>query len=401
MATVNLILYKSKKLKNGKHPIVLRITKNRKRKYVSLGYACTPDQWDEDREEFTTDFPKHKQRNRVLTKELFRAEDILDEFLDDGKDFTLEDFRAKYVGVKPADVFEYFDEVLESLREEGRIKTAESYKGVKGALKNFHNKPLLFNEINYAFLVKFEKHHRNKGSKDTSIGVYMRTLRAIINRAIKDKKCKAKHYPFKEYKISKLSKATKKRAIKLDDIEKIIDFEPAPNTTQYLSKHLFLFSFYNMGMNLKDMVLLKWENVVDGRLEFKRSKTGKDFSIKIMTPVRKILRFYKRHHKGSEYIFPILDKTHKTPTSIQTRIESAMKTYNKHLKIIAEEMGIESHITSYVARHSWATILKRQGVSTSMISEMMGHSTEAVTQSYLDSFENEALDKVNELLLRK
>jgi len=187
MATVNLILYKSKKLKDEKHPVVLRITKNRKRKYITLGYACTPDQWDEEREEFNKTFPKYKQRNRVLTKELFRAEDILDEFLDDGKDFSLEEFRAKYVGVKPVDVFEYFDEVLESLRKEGRIKTADSYKGVKGALKNFYNKPLLFNEINYSFLVKFEQHHRRKGSKDTSIGVYMRTLRAIINRAIKDK----------------------------------------------------------------------------------------------------------------------------------------------------------------------------------------------------------------------
>ena len=124
-----------------------------------------------------------------------------------------------------------------------------------------------------------------------------------------------------------------------------------------------------------------------------------DFSIKVLAPVKEILDFYKKHNRKSEYIFPILDKSYKTEKSIRQRIKSGQKKFNAHLKLIAEQVGIEERLTSYVARHSWATIMKRDGISTSMIFEMMGHSTEKVTQSYLDSFENDAMDKANELLL--
>ena len=225
MASVNIILFKSKLLKDGTHPIVLRITKNRKRKYISLGYNCTPEQWNEDAGQFNTKFPSYKKRNRILTKELFKAEDILDEFLDDEKDFTLEDFRIKYIGVKPVDVFEYFDELIDRLIKSNRLGTAESYSGTKKAIWNFYSRKLKFNEVDYAFLIKFENHCRGKGNKDTTIGVYMRTFRAVINSAIKEKKCKESHYPFKEYKISKLDSTTKKRAIKKVDIEKMASFK--------------------------------------------------------------------------------------------------------------------------------------------------------------------------------
>lgn len=118
-----------------------------------------------------------------------------------------------------------------------------------------------------------------------------------------------------------------------------------------------------------------------------------------MPPVLEILNFYKEHNRGNLYIFPILDESYKTPTQIHNRIKRALKTYNGHLKIVAEQVGISSTLTSYVSRHSWATILKRKGVSTSVISEGLGHSNEGVTQTYLDSFENETLDSINELLL--
>ena len=95
--------------------------------------------------------------------------------------------------------------------------------------------------------------------------MYMRTIRAVFNRAIKEKVCKADYYPFKEYQISQLNMTTKKRALSMEDIEKVFSFEPDPDTKQLRSKQIFMFSFYNMGMNFKDIALLEWSNIYDGR----------------------------------------------------------------------------------------------------------------------------------------
>lgn len=154
-----------------------------------------------------------------------------------------------------------------------------------------------------------------------------------------------------------------------------------------------------MGMNFSDMAKLKWNNIQEGRIIYKRSKTGKLFTIKILPPVQEILDQYKDHNKNSDYIFPILMRNHQTPIQIKNRLKSGLRTLNKHLKNIGESVGIKKKLTSYVARHTWAIVMKKSGISTTIISEGLGHSNENITQVYLDSFENETLDKANELLL--
>lgn len=396
MATLSVILYKSKTLKDGTHPIVLRITKDRKRKYISLGYSATIEEWDETNNQFNRKRSNYKQKNKALLKILFRAEEILDGFNGDMIDFTFEQFKEKLIGVKAQKVYPYIETRIEQLKKEGRIKYAHSHRDTRNALKSFHPNELSFSEITPLFLSKFEIHLRNKPCKDTTIGVFMRTLRAIINQAIKERKCPKKDYPFTEYKISKLDMSTKKRAISKESIDKVFTFVPNPNSKQELSMDMFVFSFYSMGMNFKDMALLKWTNIVNGRIVFKRAKTKKSFSIKILPLVQEVLDKYS---SNKEYIFPIIEQQHKTTTAIYNRMEAGLKTYNKHLKIIAEQVGINEKLTSYVSRHSWATVLKKKGVSTSLISEMMGHSSEKVTKAYLDSFGNDTLDKANEALL--
>ena len=130
----------------------------------------------------------------------------------------------------------------------------------------------------------------------------MRTLRALINRAIKEEICKPVYYPFKKYKISDLNHTTQKRAISKKEIDLIFQHEPEPNTTQLHSKFLFMFSFYAMGMNFKDMSLLKWTDIRNDRISYKRSKTGKNFSIKLLPPMLEILEHQRKHNKGNPYL---------------------------------------------------------------------------------------------------
>ena len=400
MAQLKIILFTSKELKDGTSPIMLRLTKNRKRKYFALGYSCEKDQWDEENGLFKKNFPNSKRRNRILVKELFRAEDVLDRLVDLGKEFTLDDFRNEYIGVKSKDVFLYFDKIIDELKKNGKIGNANAYQDSKRALSNFHkNKSLNFNEVDYPFLKKFENDFLQRGVKPNSISVYMRTLRALFNKAIKEKQCRESDYPFKEYTITHLKNETAKRAISKEEIQLIKNYEPPTGNQQEDSKNYFLFSYYAMGMNFTDMAKLKWSDISDGRINYIRSKTGKGYSIKILPPAQEILRFYNKFNPNNSYVFPILNDSIITPERIKHTITIAIRLTNKHLKKIGQVVGIEKPLTTYVARHSWATVMKRSGVSTTIISEGMGHKSESITQVYLDSFENSTLDKANENIL--
>lgn len=400
MALAKIVLYTSKKLKDGSHPIMLRITHKGKRNYFKLGYSCAPKQWDKESSQFNSQFPKYRSRNRFLQESLFRAEDCIESQKIRHKEFSIEAFRESFVGIESKDVFQYFDEQIKRMKATGKIGNANIYKDSRNAIANYHKaKTLPFNEVDYSFLIKFEEYLRQRGALDNSISVYMRTFRALYNKAIKEKQCPADCYPFKEYQISKLKNQPSRKALSREEIDKVIAYEPEPNTKQDLSKHLFLFSFYTRGMNFTDIVKLTWENISDGRINYIRSKNGKRFSIKILPPVQEILELYRSLGSKQRYIFPVLDKSHKTPEQIKNRIKSGLKRANMHLKTIAESVGIEKTLTFYIARHSYALALKKSGIAIAVISETLGHDSEKVTKHYLESFENDVLDRADEVLL--
>lgn len=403
MATIKILLFKSKKLKKDKHPVMLRVTKERSRKYFSTGHACTPSQWVEDDEiggRFNSTFPNFRNKNKALRKLYWKVDEIIADLEAIGEDWTLQDFGTKLRGIKPVEVFQYFEEVIGRLDATGKIGNANAYRDAKNALLKFNsNKPLQFKTINFGFLTKFEEYLRGKGAMNSTISVYLRTLRALINRAIKEKKCRKEDYPFDEYRISKLKSETFKVALSKEELRRFLQFEPDPNTKQQLSKHLFLFSFFTRGMNFSDIAKLKWENIVDGRIIYHRSKTSKLFSVKINPEIEEIINFYRHHNKDNTYIFPILDLSYSTPTEVKNRIKSGLKRLNKHLKIISNKLEFEKRLTSNLARHSWARLQKKRGTPMSVISEGMGHTSERTTQIYLESFGDEVLDGVNEGLL--
>ena len=153
-------------------------------------------------------------------------------------------------------------------------------------------------------------------------------------------------------------------------------------------------------MNFTDIAFLKWENLDSNRLKYIRAKTGKTYNIGLLEPAIEILNYYEQFKKSkTNYVFPILNDTHKTATQIDNRIAKMNKAINKQLKDIAKKTNIDFKLTTYVARHSYATIMKRGGISTSIISESLGHGNEKTTQVYLDSFENNVLDEASKTIL--
>jgi len=224
----------------------------------------------------------------------------------------------------------------------------------------------------------------------------MRTLRAIYNRAIKENLVSLEAYPFKNYTIKTVE--TQRRALHEDDFIRFKSIELSESLQK--ARDLFLASFYMRGMNFIDIAYLKFENIEGDfeRIRYRRNKTGKHFSIKISPPLKALfLKYLESPYQKDAYIFPIIN-SELPKDQYYEAIRNSRYRLNKKLKIIAGVLGIES-FTIYAARHTYATMGKRKGVPTAVIQESLGHKTEAITQTYLNSFENKVVDEYDELIM--
>ena len=406
--SVEAICFNYRPKKDNTYPIMLRLTKSGKRKYVSLGVSVKEENWD-----FNKNIPKRNCPNRdtilsVIEKRTAEYRAQINEFMVENKDYTLETLvqRAES-SVRNMTVGNYLDLFISQLAKENRIGYAESFKGLKSSLLLYcKSLDIKFSAIDNQWLKGYELHLKKEGKARNTIGIRFRSLRALYNKAIADEVVKKDYYPFDTFRVSQFHEQTKKRAIKREDIKRIIDLD-LRTITNYrspyleLGRDLFVFSYLSCGINLADMARIRYADIFNGRLQYHRKKTNKLITCKLQEPALKIIEKYRKEKVTPEdYIFPILDrKVHKTETQIRDKIRKANKATNKALHKIEEKLGLPIELTTYVARHSFATVLKRSGVSVSIISESLGHSSEKVTQIYLDSFDNEQIDNAMQNLL--
>lgn len=401
-ATIKIVL-QERKFEEGDHPVVLRVVKNRKKKEISLGLRCFENQFEN--QEFTKNYPDHDIHNDLLLAHRSKARKIIREFQLEEHDFTLEEFEKKFRGerknsnTKTTKVIEFFDKIIAETIEVGRIETARAYKESKNALFKYAGSKITFNEITPLFLEKFERYLRENGNATGGVAFKMREIRTIYNKAISEKVASQELYPFREYKISKLKPESNKRALTSIEIKKIIDLDLSENPHLIDTYNYFLFSFFTRGMNFVDIMKLKWIYINNGRISYTRSKTKVPFDIEILEPVQNILDYYASKSNKTDYVFPILNRNDMTPMQIENRKKKVLQKTNKDLKEIAKLVGIKKRLTTYVARHSFATILKKKGSSVEKISELMGHSNVNVTMTYLKEFDSETLDMENRKLL--
>lgn len=403
MASIKIIL-RDKATKEGMYPVVLRIIKDRKSKLISIGLECTKKDWDEENNQFKKTQANHIQRNRLLLKHKDRALKIIDEFSMEEVDFTLDQFEEKFRGLEPnkITVLEFWNDVISDLIKSGKAGNAKALNETKNSLFNFHKKNnLMFKEITPGFLEKYEVYLRENNNSDGGVAFKMRELRSIYNKALIKKVVDEKYYPFKVYKISKLKVGNIKKALSRDEIRLIENIDESKYPSLAEAKRIFMFSYYCRGINYFDIMQLKWSNISENRISYIRSKTKGRFSIEILPPVQEILSFYKNTFLDTGYVFPILLSENMTATQIQNRKHKKLKKFNSDLKKIAKIVGIDKPLSSYVARHSYATNLKQLGVSTDRISQSMGHKNLAITTAYLKDFEDDVIDRENEKLLQE
>ena len=399
-ATANLLCYRSKSLSNGEHPIMLRVCKGGKKKYISLGISVNPKFWDFEKNKPKRNCPNREQLIKVINEQEQKyAEQIL-EFSVEKREYTPTTLIEAIVPVQKArTVGELFNEYIAQLKDEGRLGYALSVQQVCNSLLKYKGHlDIYFSEIDVNWLKAYESWLRCCKLADNTIGIRFRTLRAVYNLALAEGLVKADCYPFKKYKVSKLHKETAKRAITKEQVKQVIDYDVSgARFYKRLAVDMFAFSYLMGGINFTDMAFLTDKNVEGGRLVYVRQKTKKLIMLPLQEKAVEIMNRYRSSQR--KFIFPILDERERTLRQIRNRIYDVLDNVNGYLKEIGKELGVELKISSYVARHSYATVLKRSGVSTSVISESLGHSSERVTQIYLDSFENKQLNDAMKNLL--
>lgn len=371
---------------------MLRVTKDRKRKYVSLGISVNPDHWDFSKNQPKADCPNREYIELLIADKLKEYSSKIIELKATNQEFTsttlIEKVCVNRVNRKTAG--DLFREHIDSLTASGRKSYALSIKQLYNSLIEFNGHlDIPFAEMDIVWLRRYEAFLRRKGLAENTIGIRFRTLRSIYNVAIEEDAVSAELYPFKKLKVSKLHQDTAKRSLSKEDIERVLSYK---STNRYMRFpiDIFAFTYYCGGINFVDIAHLTKDNIVDGRLIYKRQKTKK--LIKIPLQPQAIALIEKYSGDDSQYLFPILSDYHQTDIQQANRIHKVISKVNERLKQIGNALNLPITLTTYVARHSQATVMKRAGVSTAVIREIMGHSSERVTQIYLDSFDNEQVD---------
>ncbi|MCT4644786.1 MAG: site-specific integrase [Carboxylicivirga sp.] len=392
--------------KDGTYAIKLRITYDREQKYFPLGKFLTKEDWKI--------LKSGKHRNKELKElkiHLSGIENKAVKIIDKMEHFTFAEFLNLFNG-KPqnkSSVIEALKARLKELTKKERYSTAITFqytiKAIEDYLKFLKRKKLTFSSITPDWLQSFEEWMIANKKSNTTAGIYLRNLRTILNQAIEDGLLPRENYPFSKNKYQIPSARNTKKALAISDIKKFIDYTPKTDAEER-AKDLWLFSYLCNGVNIKDMARLKYKNLDFKRISFVRAKTERSTKanqkpivvIRIPEINEIIKKWGNKNTSPEDYVFPILSEQD-TPEQEYAKIQQATKTINKYTKRIGKELGFELTLTTYTARHSFATVLKRSGAPVVFISESLGHSSLKTTESYLDTFEDDTKESYQRKLL--
>ena len=396
--TVNVVCYKSKVLKNNESPLMIRVCKDRKMKYQSLGISILPKYWDFKANKPTSKCPNKEYIERLIAEKVKVYTDKVIEFKSQEKEFTATSLMEKVnKPVKRKTVQEVFNQYIQELESANRLRYADMYKCTMHSLIKFNKHlDIPFSDMDTIWLKRYEVWLQSQGLAINTLGTRFRHLRVIYNFAIEEKIVKSEYYPFNSFKVSKLSQTTAKRSIQKDEILSVLNYQ-GQTPLECLAIDLFTFSYLAAGINFGDIARLTKDNILENRLIYIRKKTQKQIKVSLQEQAIKLIQKYSM--PDNPYLFPILSSFHKTEQQKVNRSHKIIAKVNKSLKEIGERLNIPIDLTTYVARHSFATVLKRSGVNTSLICEALGHSSERVTQIYLDSFGNDQMEDAMKNLL--
>jgi len=403
-ATTSIFLDTRREKNNGTYPVKLRVTFERKRQYYSTPHNLTEKTFKQ-----VLYGERQSNKEKELKNRIQDYENKASLIIKNLPYFSWQEFEKKYLVNRAAkDTINIaFDEKIKILREAGQISTAVSYECEKKSLDKF--KPdAKFIDITPKLLEEYEINMLNNGNSKTTISMYLRSLRSIFNAAISNEDILPALYPFRrnvyeknKYEIPEGSNV--KKALEMAEIKRIFEYKVEKESYKDMAKDFWIFIYLTNGLNVKDLCLIQYKNINGNTLNFIRAKTARQKKEKTIQAILQpealsiIKKWGNKRKDENTYTFPVLEGT-ETPERERQLIQQLTHVINDNMKAIAVDLKINKPLTTYVARHSFATVLKRSGASNEVIGELLGHSSLKTTQSYLDSFENETLKKTTKAL---
>lgn len=379
--------------------IYYQIIHERKVRQLPACYKIFPEEWDDKRSTVATTHNSDRKllilsiRERIkwdmerlakIDRKLnatglpYTIDDVIDEFNRYASEYSL---------------FNYMESVIAKLKQKEKVGTAGTYRSTLNSFKKYmKDQDIMLDCITSETMEGYEAWLRNRGIIPNTISFYTRILRAVCNRAVEEDIIENRN-PFRHV-YTGVDK-TVKRALPLAIIKKIKALDLSLTPSLDYARDMFMMSFCLRGMSFIDMAFLKKSDLKNGYLTYRRHKTGQQLVIAWTKEMQMLVDKYPENR--SDYLLPII----RNPgTNERCTYRNVGYNINHNLKRIATMVGLAIPLTMYVARHSWASAAKAKGIPISVISEGMGHDSEATTQIYLASLDTSIVDRANSLILK-
>lgn len=387
--TVSVVLDRRTLNKDGKYPVRIKVYHLQKPKYYSTGISMTSEEFEVLERKKSNESIKIRQ---AISKSFELIKMNVDALADMG-DFSFQALALRLGRAVGDTLNNAMTARIKELRDNGKIGSANSFRDTLKAIENFAGKTINFRDITNEWLVKCDKFWEKRAMSITTLGIYFRNIRTMMNFAKRTGMIKESQYPFGKGKFEIKTQEGRKKALDMSQLKAVFNYVDA-NDTVNKYKDIWCFMYLCNGINPIDMLQLKYSNIIDGEIHFVRQKTSdtttnrKTIKIFITPEIQHIIDKWGNPVNPDSYIFPFL-KGGENPEELKAKNHDVYTRINKRMKTVCEALGIE-RITTYSARHSFASVMNSEGVPVSYISEQLGHTSIRTTQAYLAGFGRDA-----------
>lgn len=375
--------------------VFYRITHQRATQQIATHIRLQPDEWDVVREQIAAGVSGRPILQNRINSDIALLKRIIHDLEYSGVAYSVGDIIKRYKSPEcHVSVLDFMQEQIRLLLRSNRLGTAQNYeKAMKNFAEFLRGVNLPFTAMTEQLVDDYNAFLIRRGMVRNSSSFYMRIMRAVYNKAVKQKLVE-QSYPFSDVYTG--IDRTCKRAVPESVVSKLYKLDLTADSSLALARDLFIFSYCTRGMAFVDMAYLKKENIQNGVICYARRKTRQYLSIRIEPGIRQILDRYAS--VSSPYVFPLLSSTDAKEAYAEYR--AAIINYNRMLRKLAKMLAMGFRLTSYTSRHTWATTARNHNVPISVISAGMGHTSEQTTRIYLTVLDNSVIDDANQQLVQ-
>lgn len=399
MASIK-VKFRASTTKGHEGTVFIQVTHNRQVRQIKTSYRIYSHEWDGKNSRILTHQASGQRKQYLqevqaaLIQMTGQVQSSVRYLTDKGAPHTTGDILQAYHTYTTRCLFPFIRQTIEYLRHIGKTRTSETYTCTLNSFMRFRKETdIALDEINTELMLAYEAWLKEQEVCMNTVSFYMRILRAVYNRAV-EKGITPQRYPFRHVYTG--IEKTQKRAVSLKTIKQVRQVDLCLFPALDYARDMFMLSFYTRGMSFVDMAYLKKADLNNGILSYRRKKTRQQLFIRWEECMQEIVDKYPCL-AASPYLLPIINKPGENP---RKQYRSAILSVNRNLKSLSRMMGLPSVLTTYVARHSWASIAKSKNIPISVISEGMGHDSQMTTQIYLASLDTAVIDKANSLILK-